>query len=136
MTHGPGRPWACAQSAATCTDLAPDAVGCPASTCCYGVDSTNPFSEPASLVFRSAGGRAGWQRVGPNWTRSVLNDIACPAALTCYLAGTRGSVARITNGTTLAAQRSPTARNLYGIGCAGPRACYAVGDGGTILALR
>ena len=51
----------------------------------------------------------------------MLNDIACPAALTCYLAGTRGSVARITNGTTLAAQRSPTARNLYGIGCAGPR---------------
>jgi len=136
VTHGPGRPWACTQSAATCTDLAPDAVGCPASTRCYGVDSTNPFSEPASLVFRSAGGRAGWQQVGPNWTRSVLNDIACPAALTCYLAGTRGSVARITNGTALAAQRSPTARNLYGIGCAGPRTCYAVGDRGTILALR
>jgi hypothetical protein len=66
----------------------------------------------------------------------VLNDIACPAALTCYLAGTRGSIARITNGTTLAAQRSPTARELFGIGCAGPYACYAVGDGGTILALR
>ena len=50
--------------------------------------------------------------------------------------GTRGSIARLTNGTTVAAQRSPTTRNLYGIGCAGPAACYAVGDGGTILALR
>ena len=66
----------------------------------------------------------------------MLNDIACPAALTCYLAGTRGSIARITNGTTLAAQHSPTARDLFGISCASPCACYAVGDGGTILARR
>jgi hypothetical protein len=65
----------------------------------------------------------------------VLNDIACPAALTCYLAGSHGSIARITNGTTLSAQLTPTARDLYGIGCAGPATCYAVGDNGTILAL-
>ncbi len=136
VTHGPGRPWACAQPAATCTGLAPDAAGCPASTRCYGVDSTNPFSEPDIFVYRSADGGAGWQQVGSPWTRSVLNDIACPAALTCYLAGTRGSVARITNETALAAQRTPTARDLYGIGCAGPSACYTVGDGGAILALR
>ena len=116
--------------------LAPDAADCPASTRCYGVDSTNPFGEPDILVFRSTDGGSGWQQVGPDWTRSVLNDIACPAALTCYLAGSRGSIARITNGTTLAAQRSPTAREQFGIGCAGPRACYTVGDGGTILALR
>ena len=31
---------------------------------------------------------ASWQQAGPGWTRSVLNDIAYPAALTCYLAGT------------------------------------------------
>ena len=68
----------------------------------------------------------------------MLNAITCPAALTCYLAGSHGSIARITNGTRLAAQRTPTARDLYGIGCAcpGPNpACYAVGDKGTILAL-
>ena len=99
--------------------LAPDAADCPASTRCYGVDSTNPFGEPDILVFRSTDGGSGWQQVGPDWTRSVLNDIACPVALTCYLAGTRGSIARITNGTTLAAQRSPTAREQFGIGCAG-----------------
>jgi hypothetical protein len=33
-------------------------------------------------------------------------------------------------------QPIPTARDLYGMGCAGPAACYAVGDNGTILALR
>jgi hypothetical protein len=65
----------------------------------------------------------------------VLNAIACPAALTCYLAGSGGSIARITNRTTLTAQRSTTARDLYGIGCPGPATCYAVGDKGTILAL-
>jgi hypothetical protein len=37
--------------------------------------------------------------------------------------------------TTVTAQRTPTARDLYGIGCAGPASCYAVGDNGTILAL-
>ncbi len=75
-------------------------------------------------------------QAGPDWASSVLDDIACPAALTCYLAGSRGSIARITNGTTWAAQRTPTARDLYGTGCAGPATCYAVGDNGTILALR
>jgi photosystem II stability/assembly factor-like uncharacterized protein len=65
----------------------------------------------------------------------VLNAIACPAALTCYLAGSGGSIAAITNGTTLTAQRTPTARDLYGVGCADPASCYAVGDDGTILAL-
>ncbi len=80
---------------------APDTADCPASTRCYGIDSTNPFNEPDIFVYRSADGGASWQQAGPNWARSVLNDIACPAALTCYLAGTHGTIARITNGTTL-----------------------------------
>jgi photosystem II stability/assembly factor-like uncharacterized protein len=136
VTHGPGRPWTCVQSAATCTSLAPDAADCPAATRCYGVQSTNPFGT-AIFVGRSTDGGAGWQQLGPaqGWSSSVLNAIACATALTCYLAGTHGSIARITNGTTLAAQRTPTTRDLYGIGC-GPCACYAVGDNGTILARR
>jgi hypothetical protein len=66
----------------------------------------------------------------------VLNDIACPAALICYPAGSHGTITGTTNGTTFAAQRSPTHRDLYGIGCTGPATCYAVGDNGTILARR
>jgi len=134
VTRGPGQPWACAQSAATCTTLSPDAGDCPASTRCYGVQSTNPFT-PASVVVRSADGGASWVQTGPDRTSSVLNDIACPTALTCYLAGSRGTIARITNGTAVAAQRTPAARDLYGIGCFGPATCYAAGDNGTILAL-
>jgi photosystem II stability/assembly factor-like uncharacterized protein len=78
-----------------------------------------------------------WGQLGPQvgWGKSVLNGITCPSALTCYLAGTGGSIARITHGTTMAAQHTPTSRDLYGITCEGPDACYAVGDHGTILAL-
>jgi Photosynthesis system II assembly factor YCF48 len=138
-TRGPGRAWSCVQSSAMCTGLAPDVATCPTSTRCYGVQSTEPFNEGDNTVFRSTDGGNGWTQVGPTWTRSVLNDITCPDTLTCYLAGTHGSIARITNGTTLAAQRTPTARNLYGIACVGRypnTTCYAVGDGGTLLALR
>jgi len=135
VTRGPGQPWACAESTAACTELSPDAGDCPASTSCYGVQSTNPFG-PENFVVRSADGGASWAHVGSDWTSSVLNDIACPAALTCYVTGSRGTIARIMNGTTVTAQRTPAARDLYGIGCADPAACYAVGDNGTILARR
>jgi len=134
VTHGPGRPWTCTTSATACT-TAPDAADCPSSGRCYGIDSANPFSAPAVSVLRSADSGASWQQVGPDWTRSVFNDIACPTTLTCYIAGTRGTIARVTKGTTLTAQRSPTARDLYGVSCVGPITCYAVGDEGTILAL-
>jgi hypothetical protein len=69
-------------------------------------------------------------------TSGMLNDIACPAALTCYLAGSRGPIPRITNRTTLTAQHSPTARDLHGTGCGGPATCHAAGDNDTILAHR
>jgi hypothetical protein len=137
VTHGPGQPWTCAQSA--CAAGGPDAADCPTSAGCYGVQSTNPFGGPTGgvNVSRSTDGGADWQQVGPaqGWSASVLNAITCPAALTCYLAGSRGSIALIANGTTVTAQRTPTARDLYGIGCAGPATCYAAGDDGTILAL-
>ena len=132
--HTPGRPWACATSQPTCGS-APDVATCPTSTRCYGVDSSNPFSVPDISVLRSTDGGADWAQIGPDWSASVLNDIACPSTQTCYLAGTHGSVVRVSNGTTVAARHSPTSRELYGITCAGSTACYAVGDNGTILAL-
>jgi photosystem II stability/assembly factor-like uncharacterized protein len=129
----------CPQSTVMCAGVAPDTAYCPTSTSCYGVQSTNPFGGPNGgvNVYQSADGGAHWASVGPvqGWSSSVLNAIACPAALTCYLAGSGGSIARITNGTTVTAQPSPTHSDLYGIGCAGPATCYAVGDNGTILAL-
>jgi len=50
--------------------------------------------------------------------------------------GQRKRADRVPWPATLAAQPIPTARNLYGIGCVGPAACYAVGDNDTILALQ
>ena len=134
-THGPGKPWACTTSEATC-GFAPDVATCPTSGRCYGVDSTNPFSVSDNTVLASTDGGANWQQIGSPWSASVLNDISCPTSLTCYLAGTHGSIARITNGTAVAAQHSPASANLYGIDCTGPATCYAVGDNGTILALH
>ena len=133
-TRDPGKPWACAESAATCTALAPDAAACPTTTVCYGIQSTNPFG-PDNSVQRSTDGGAGWVQIA-DWPTSVLSDIACPAEPTCYMAGSRGTIALITDGTTVTAQRTPTTTDLNGIGCTGPASCYAVGDGGTILALR
>jgi len=135
VTRGPGQPWACVDAGVICGG-GPDAADCPTSTGCYGFQSTNPFG-PGISVLRSTDGGTQWDSVGAaqGWSGSVLNAIACPAALTCYLAGSGGSIAAITNGTTLTAQRTPTARDLYGVGCADPASCYAVGDDGTILAL-
>ena len=136
VTRAPGQPWTCAQSA--CAGGEPDAADCPTSTGCYGVQSTNPFGGPNGgvNVAKSSDGGANWEQIGPQlgWP-SVLNAITCASALTCYLAGSGGSIARITNGTVVTPQHSPARSDLYGIGCAGPATCYAVGDDGTILAL-
>jgi Photosynthesis system II assembly factor YCF48 len=133
VMRGPGVPWSCAASATACTTLAPDAGDCPGGTICYGIQSTNPFGTD-NVVVRSTDGGAEWVQTGSDWTTSVLNDIACPAALTCYIAGSSGTIARITNGASLSPEPTPTTSDLYGIGCAGPATCYAVGDAGTILA--
>ena len=136
VTRAPGQPWTCAQSA--CAGGEPDAADCPTSTGCYGVQSTNPFGGPNGgvNVAKSSDGGANWEQIGPQlgWP-SVLNAITCASALTCYLAGSGGSIARITDGTVVTPQHSPARSDLYGIGCAGPATCYAVGDDGTILAL-
>jgi photosystem II stability/assembly factor-like uncharacterized protein len=134
-TGASGLGWACSGSAAACTTVSPDAADCPGSSDCYGIQSTNPFG-PANFVFRSADGGAHWVQTGPDWTTSVLNDIACPAALTCFIAGSRGTIARMTSGSTVSAEPTLTTSDLFGIGCAGPATCYAVGDNGIILARR
>lgn len=135
VTHAAGTPWACAQSAQTCTTLAPDAAVCASSSTCYGIQSTNPFGTETQAV-RSTDGGADWMYAGPAWSTSVLEDIACPAAQTCWIAGSHGTIARISGGTTVTAEPVPTTADLHGITCTGTATCYAVGDGGTVLVRR
>jgi hypothetical protein len=90
VTHCPGQPWACVRAA--CAWDSPDATDCPTSTGCYGPESTDQYDTNA-VVLRSADSGTDWVGVGPEWASSVPNDIARPAALTCYLAGTRGTIA-------------------------------------------
>jgi len=142
VTRGVDRPWACVMSGAMCAWFGPDSADCPTSALCYGVQTTNPLQnsnnsfENGTNVQRSTDGGADWDGIGPAVIGSVFNDIACPAALTCYLAGSHGAMARITNGTTFTAQASPTTSSLYGITCTDTTVCYAVGDNGTILVRR
>ena len=100
----PGAPWTmltCTQPPAPCVKalatmqpppvgsaFSPDAGVCPTSARCYGVSSTNPF-DPGNGVNWSADGGKFWLG-GPSGASSIRNAIACPAARTCYTAGTRG----------------------------------------------
>jgi photosystem II stability/assembly factor-like uncharacterized protein len=144
VTRGLDEPWACSLSGANCAWFGADAADCPTSTFCYGVQTTDPllccnYSSSfgnGTTIERSTDGGVDWAGIGPAVNRSVFNDIACPAALTCYLAGSDGAIARITNGTTYTAQPSPTTSNLYGITCTDTTVCYAAGDDGTILVRR
>ena len=63
-----------------------------------------------------------------------IDDIACPAARTCYTAGAGGMITRTTNGTRFAKVKTPVRRNLNGITCITTTACYAVGADGAIEA--
>jgi photosystem II stability/assembly factor-like uncharacterized protein len=134
-TTGPGRPWTLRTCATTgCATFSPDAAVCPTSLRCYGVQSTSPF-DAGNIVYRSTDGGTAWSG-GPGGSGVIRNDIACPAARTCYTVGDHGTITRTTNGTTFAAEASPTRSNLSGITCVTPATCYAVGANGTILARR
>ena len=69
-------------------------------------------------------------------TGVVIDDIACPAARTCYTAGTKGTILRAATGTKFAPVKAPAREDLDGIACVTASACYAVGAAGTIEALR
>ena len=107
---------------------------CPASTRCYAVDNSSPFVQGSTVGIYTAKGRQGPSVTVP--ASVVIEDIACPAARTCYTADVGGAILRTTNGTTFAPVRTPARKNLNGITCVTDSACYAVGAVGTIEALQ
>lgn len=137
MTPAPGRPWRLAPgcpAGGACSEPVTDVGACPASNRCYAVNNSSPFVEGSSVSSYTATGRNGPAVTAPSGL--VINDIACPAARTCYTAGTKGIILRTTNGTRFAPVKAPARKNLDGITCVTASACYAVGAAGTIEALR
>jgi photosystem II stability/assembly factor-like uncharacterized protein len=137
VTPAPGGSWrlepGCPPS--VCSDPVTDVGACPASTGCYAVNYSNPFGDGSSTV----GSYTATGQNGPSVTVPaglVINDIACPAARTCYTAGAGGVILRTTNGTTFTPVKTSARENLYGITCVTASTCYAVGATGTIEALH
>lgn len=135
-TENSGRTWqnlvACRTPPGPCLTFAPTVATCPTVTICTGVYYAPGSVNPGPSLHRSTNG-------GRTWTgksiSTLLTSIACTGKLFCALAGSHGRLA-ITIGMTLSPQPSPTTRDLTAIACPRVNACYAVGVGGTILALK
>jgi hypothetical protein len=110
-------------------------IACAPPSSCYAVNNSNPFGDGSSTVsFYSATGQNGRNLTLPSGL--VINDIACPAARTCYTVGAGGVILCTTNGTRLTRIKTTARENLNGIACVTVSDCYAVGAAGTIETLR
>jgi photosynthesis system II assembly factor YCF48-like protein len=138
VTSAPGGSWRSEPDCPAnnpCSAPVTDVAACPSSAGCYAVNYSNPFGDGSSTVTSyTATGRNGPGLTVPSGL--VINDIACPAAGTCYTAGAGGVILRTTNGTRFTPVKTATRANLYGITCVTTSACYAVGAAGTIEAVR
>ncbi|HYB18716.1 MAG TPA: YCF48-related protein [Streptosporangiaceae bacterium] len=137
VTPAPGGSWRLEPDCppGVCSEPVTDVGACPAGTGCYAVDYSNPFGDGSSTVsIYTATGQNGPNVTVP--TGLVINDIACPAARTCYTAGAGGVILRTTNGSTFTPVKTPARENLDGITCVTASDCYAVGAAGIIEALH
>src|SRR5580704_13256861 len=136
VTPAPGGSWRLEPGCSAnnpCSEPPTDVGACPAANRCYAVDNSNPFGDGSSTIgiYTPTG------QNGPSVTVPaglLINDIACPAARTCYTAGTGGVILRTTNGTRFAPVKTHGRENLNGITCVTTSTCYAVGAAGTIEA--
>jgi photosystem II stability/assembly factor-like uncharacterized protein len=138
MTPAPGGSWRLVPgcpAGGPCSGPVTDVGACPTGAGCYAVNNSNPFGDGSSTVsIYTATGQN-----GPNVTMPaglVINDIACPAARTCYTAGAGGVILRTTNGTRFTPAKTGARANLNGITCVTASDCYAVGAAGTIEVLH
>jgi hypothetical protein len=111
---------------------APNVGTCPTVTVCAGVYYQPGTPNIGPDFERSTDSGAGWA-IKPMST--VLTAIACTGPSFCALAGPHGTLATAEM-MQITAQRSPTGRDLSAIACPRQTACYAVGAGGTVVALK
>src|ERR1700674_1633131 len=115
-------------------------VSCPTTTTCFAVGSSGTI--------------LGTSNGGSTWTAQTsgigteLDGVSCPSTTICFAVNGQaycgcgsfggphgGTILATTNGGgTWAAQSSGTTNQLTGVFCPGTTTCFAVGDGGTILA--
>jgi photosynthesis system II assembly factor YCF48-like protein len=135
MTQAPGGSWRLEPGCppGTCSEPVTDVGACPTSTGCYAVNNSSPFGDGSNVSSYTATGQNGPGVTVPNGL--VINDIACPAARTCYTVGAAGTILLTTNGTRFTPLKTSVRENLNGITCVTASDCYAVGSAGTIEVL-
>jgi len=135
MTPAPGGHWRLEPGCPVggCSEPVTDVGVCPASKLCYAVNNSSPFGDGSSVTRYTPAGNGANATVPAGL---VIEDIACPAARTCYTAGTKGTILRTTTGARFTPVKAPAKQELNGITCVTTSACYAVGADGTIEALR
>jgi hypothetical protein len=137
-TSAPGRSWrlvpGCPAHGGPCSEPVTDVAACPTSAGCYAVNNSSPFGDGSTVTRYTATGHNGPSVSAPSGL--VIDDIACPAAHTCYTVGAGGVILRTTTGTRFTPVKSPTRHTLNAITCVSTSACYAVGVDGTIVALH
>ncbi len=108
----------------------PDAAACPTASTCTGICWQPGSVDPGPDLMRTTSGGTTWsfRAITP-----VYRAVACAGPTFCELAGSNGALGLAT-GSSVAAQKSPTSQTLFGVACPRKRACYAVGNGGVILA--
>ena len=89
VTPAPGGTggWNRAARLGGCAEPVTDVGACPASNRCYAVNNSSPFGDGSTVTRYTATGKNGAGATVP--TGLVIEDIACPAARTCYTAGPR-----------------------------------------------
>jgi len=98
VTPAPGGSWRLERgcSPGVCSEPVTDVGSCPASNRCYAVNNSSPFGDGSSVGIYTATGQNGPNVTVPNGL--VINDIACPAARTCYAGGAGGTIEALHEG--------------------------------------
>ena len=106
VTPAPGGSWRLERgcSPGVCSEPVTDVGSCPASNRCYAVNNSSPFGDGSSVGIYTATGQNGPNVTLPNGL--VINDIACPAARTCYAGGAGGTIEALPRGVTPGYDRS------------------------------
>jgi photosystem II stability/assembly factor-like uncharacterized protein len=122
-------------------------VSCPSTTTCFAVGSAVCTTSCVGTILGTSNGGGTWT-TQPSGIGTELDGVSCPSTTSCFavngqaycgcgsFGGPRGGaiLATTNGGGAWTSQASGTTNQLTGISCPSTTTCFAVGDGGTILA--